>query len=92
MKTPPVLRTTFKIITNRQNVRETLYETVSQVSSEKKKKKKNEISDDLLYSSPFYLELRCKTMRDFHSVDCRPFLGAQVSVALFEHSIPWQKL
>ena len=40
MKTPPVLRTTFKIITNRQNVRETLYETVSQVSSEKKKKKK----------------------------------------------------
>ena len=51
MKTPPVLRTTFKIITNRKNVRETLYETVSQVSSEKK----NEISDDLLYSSPFLL-------------------------------------
>ena len=40
MKTPPVLQTTFKIITNRQNVRETLYEIVSQVSSEKKKKKK----------------------------------------------------
>ena len=55
MKTPPVLQTTFKIITNRQNVRETLYEIVSQVSSEKKKKKKNEISDDLLYSSPFLL-------------------------------------
>ena len=49
MKTPPVLRTTFKIITNRQNVRETLHETVSQLSSEKK----DEISDDLLYSSPF---------------------------------------
>ena len=37
MKTPPVLPTTFEVITNRQNVRETLYETVSQVSSEKKK-------------------------------------------------------
>ena len=37
LKTPPVLRTTFKIITNLQNVRATLYETVSQVSSEKKK-------------------------------------------------------
>ena len=37
-KTPPVLRTTFKIITDLQNVRATLYETVSQVSSEKKKK------------------------------------------------------
>ena len=38
MKTPPVLRTTFncKIITNRQNVRALLFETVSQVSSEKK--------------------------------------------------------
>ena len=36
-KTPPVLRTTFKIITDLQNVRATLYETVSQVSSEKKK-------------------------------------------------------
>ena len=50
MKTPPVLRTTFKIITNRQNVSETVYETVSQVSSEK-----NEISDHFLYSSPFLL-------------------------------------
>ena len=37
---------------------------------------------------PFYLELQCKTMRDFHSVVCRPFLVAQVlSVAIFEHSI-----
>ena len=35
-KTPPVLQTTFKIITDLQNVRATLYETVSQVSSEKK--------------------------------------------------------
>ena len=35
-KTPSVLRTTFKIITDLQNVRATLYETVSQVSSEKK--------------------------------------------------------
>ena len=38
-KTPPVLRTTFKIITNLQNVLATLYETVLQVSSEKKRKK-----------------------------------------------------
>ena len=45
-----MLRTTFKIITNRQNVRETVYETVSQISSEK-----NEISNDFLYSSPFLL-------------------------------------
>ena len=34
-KTPPVLRTTFKIITNLQTVRATLYTTVSQVSSGK---------------------------------------------------------
>ena len=34
-KTPPVLRTTFKIITDLQNFRATLYERVSQVSSEK---------------------------------------------------------
>ena len=45
MKTSPVLRTTFKIITNWQNVRETLFEAVSQVSSEK-----NEISDDFTWS------------------------------------------
>ena len=36
-KTPPVLRTTFKIITDLQNVRATLYETVSQVKKKKKK-------------------------------------------------------
>ena len=84
MKTPPVLRTTFKIITNRKNVRETLYETVSQVSSEKKTK----LATTCCILRPFYLELWCKTMRDFHSVICRPFLVAQVSVALFEHSIP----
>ena len=34
-KTPPALRTTFKIITDLQNFRATLYERVSQVSSEK---------------------------------------------------------
>ena len=82
MKTPPVLRTTFKIITNRQNVCETVYETVSQVSSEK-----NAIATTFCILRPFYLEFPCKTMREFHSVVCRPFLVAQVSVAIFEHSI-----
>ena len=53
MKTSPVLRTTFKIITNRQNVRETLYETVSQVSSEKKKKKKTKLATTCCILRPF---------------------------------------
>ena len=79
------LATTFKIITNRQNVRETLYETVLQISS---KKKKTKLATSCCFLRPFYLELLRKTMRDFHSVVFRPFLVAQVSVALFEHSIP----
>ena len=79
MKTPPILRTTLLQIGCNW------LQTVYQVSSEKKKKTK--LATTCCILRPFYLELRYKTMRDFHSVVCRPFLVVQVSVALFEHSI-----
>ena len=49
------LATTFKIITNRQNVRETLYETVSQISSGKKKQQKQKkLATSCCFLRPFY--------------------------------------
>ena len=71
MKTPPVLRTTF--IKNHYKSAKCAWNSLPN-SFASKFRKKTKLATTWCILRPFYLELRCKTLRDFHhclsSISC----------------------